>query len=67
GFFQKNRNQQSSYWMYETIDEQLRQHFYHQPGLKARVADLEKQVIREEISSFEAAQQVLEIYFGRLI
>ena len=64
GFFTKNRNHQSGYWMYETIEERIRQHFYHQPGMKARIAELEKKVIREEITSFEAAQQLLELYFS---
>jgi LAO/AO transport system kinase len=62
GYFRNNRNRQSTYWMYETIDEHLRQHFYQQPGLKARIAELEKQVVREEISSFEAAQQLVAHY-----
>jgi LAO/AO transport system kinase len=62
GYFRNNRNRQSTYWMYETIDEHLRQHFYLQPGLKARIAELEKQVVKEEISSFEAAQQLVAHY-----
>ena len=31
GYFEYRRNEQSKYWMYETINEQLRDSFYHNP------------------------------------
>jgi len=65
GYFRKNRNHQSSYWMLETINEALRQHFHHHPGMKAAMAEMEKHVINAEISSFEAAGKLLDQYFSR--
>jgi LAO/AO transport system kinase len=65
GFFEHNRNLQARYWMFETINEQLRQGFYNNPDLKPMLADMEQKVLRAEVSSFEAARQLLEIYHAR--
>lgn len=62
GYFNTNRNAQARYWMYETIDEQLRQGFYHDPAIKERLSNMEQRVMNAEVSSFEAARQLLEIY-----
>jgi LAO/AO transport system kinase len=62
GYFQANRNNQARFWMYETIDEQLRQGFYHAPAVKEMLGEMERRVMNVEISSFEAARQLLEIY-----
>jgi LAO/AO transport system kinase len=64
-YFTENRNIQSKYWMYETINEKLRQHFYQDPAIKIKIAELEKRVLNAEISSFEAANQLLDHYFHR--
>lgn len=65
GFFEHNRNMQARYWMFETINDQLRQGFYNNPNLKPALADMEQKVLRAEVSSFEAARQLLEIYNAR--
>jgi LAO/AO transport system kinase len=65
GYFTENRNVQSKYWMFETIHEKLKQHFYQDPVLKVKISELEKRVLHAEISSFEAANQLLEQYFAR--
>lgn len=61
GFFESKRSMQSKYWMYETIDEQLRQHFYQ--SQKDQIKDAEEKVLRNQISSFAAAFELLENYF----
>jgi LAO/AO transport system kinase len=63
GYFRQNRNLQSLNWMYETINEQLKQHFYNQPVLKSKVNEMEEKVLKDEISSFEAARQLLSSYY----
>ncbi|WP_418992346.1 methylmalonyl Co-A mutase-associated GTPase MeaB [Alistipes sp.] len=63
GYFRHNRNRQNKYWMYETIDEVLRNSFYHDPAVEARVADYEARVLGDRISSFIAAKELLDIYF----
>ncbi len=63
GFFEKNRNEQSKFWMYETINEQLKAHFYQNPEIERDLKFREQQVLNSEISSFVAAKQLLEKYF----
>ena len=41
GYFEYRRNEQSKYWMYETINEQLRDSFYHYPQIEAMLTGKE--------------------------
>jgi len=63
GYFDFRRNSQAKYWMYETINEQLKNHFYQSPVIKNELAIKELQVLRSEVSSFQAARQMLTMYF----
>lgn len=62
GHFHSNRNQQSTYWMYETIDEQLKQNFYEHPEIKAKLKEHENYVLNDKMSSFIAAGELLGLY-----
>lgn len=66
GYFERKRNEQAKYWMMETINEQLRNHFYHIPEVKALLEQKEIRVLNNEQSSFTAAKDVLDFYFDRL-
>ena len=63
GYFDSRRNSQAKYWMYESINEQLKNHFYQSPKIKKELSTKESQVLCSEVSSFEAARQLLEKYF----
>ena len=63
-FFEHKRNSQSKYWMYETINEQLKAHFYQNDEIKHLLEVSEKQVLSNELSSFIAAKKMLDKYFG---
>jgi LAO/AO transport system kinase len=63
GYFDFRRNSQAKYWMYESINEQLKTHFYQSPEIEKELLLKEKQVLGSEISSFTAAKQMLDIYF----
>ena len=65
GYFEYKRSKQARYWMYETIDSELRANFYRNPEIEAMLADREKQVLDNRLSSFIAARQVLDTYFNR--
>ena len=65
GYFAHNRNRQNKYWMYESINEALRNSFYHAPEIEARIAEYEQRVLDDKISSFIAAKELLDIYFGK--
>lgn len=65
GYFERRRLQQARYWMRETIDEQLRRHFYDDPRVAAMLAEKEERVLHNKQSSFTAARDVLDLYFGK--
>lgn len=64
-FFQNRRREQAKYWMYETIDESIRNHFYHHPEIEQELQMLEEKVLEGKIGSFGAAKKLLQIYFGK--
>lgn len=63
GSFGAKRKKQNKYWMYESINEQLKNNFYNNPVISGKLADFEQRVLRDEISSFSAAQKLLDEYF----
>lgn len=64
GYFDVRRNEQSKYWMYETINEQLRNSFYHNQTIEQQLLKTEQTVLRGEKTSFMAAGELLEKYFS---
>lgn len=66
GYFERKRNEQAKYWMIETINEHLRDNFYHLPEVRALLEQKELRVLNNEQSSFTAAKDVLDFYFARL-
>jgi len=65
-YFGNKRNIQSKYWMYETINEQLKGNFYKNPEIQNLLIENEKKVLSNELSSFIAAKNLLDKYFGGL-
>lgn len=65
GYFNRNRNRQSKYWMYETINERLRDSFYNDSEISSKLKLFETEVLEDKKSSFVAANELLDIYFRR--
>ncbi len=63
GYFDYRRNEQNKYWMYETINESLRNSFYNNADIAARLRVAEREVLDGRISSFAAARNLLERYW----
>lgn len=63
GYFEHRRQEQAKYWMYETIDEQLRNNFYNNPIIKEMLEEKEERILNNTQTSFTAAHDVLEYYF----
>ena len=61
-YFQLRRNEQSKFWMYETINEQLRNNFYQNEIISQKLSESEDKVLKEELSSFVAARKLLDLY-----
>ncbi|MBP1613974.1 MAG: methylmalonyl Co-A mutase-associated GTPase MeaB [Bacteroidetes bacterium] len=66
GYFEARRNEQSKYWMYETINEHLRDSFYNNEKIKSMLPEKERQVLSSDLTSFIAARNLLDAYFGEL-
>ena len=66
GYFEYRRNEQAKYWMYETINEQLRDSFYTNPSVASMLAEEEDKVLSGKTSSFSAARRLLENYFHKM-
>jgi LAO/AO transport system kinase len=66
GYFDYRRNEQSRYWMYESINEQLRDSFYNNQRIAQLLPEKERQVLNSDLTSFVAAKHLLDEYFKSL-
>ncbi|MBO5626225.1 MAG: methylmalonyl Co-A mutase-associated GTPase MeaB [Prevotella sp.] len=66
GYFQHRRNEQSKYWMYESINEHLRNSFYNNPLIAEQIKSAEQSVLGGEKTSFKAAGDLLDMYFTQM-
>lgn len=64
GFFGIRRSEQNSYWLTETINEQLKANFYSQEYIAQLLEANKKAVQNDELSPFAAAAILLEKYFS---
>jgi LAO/AO transport system kinase len=62
GYFQKNRSEQSKFWIHQTIQELLTSSFYNHPQVMQHISKLEEEVMKGQITSFDAAQQLFNLY-----
>jgi LAO/AO transport system kinase len=61
GYFIQKRREQNLYWMHETIQQLLNDHFYQHPKIKEALPAMEQQVIAGKITAFNAALKLLEL------
>jgi LAO/AO transport system kinase len=62
GYFAFKRNEQAKHRMYESIHNMLHQSFYQHPNIKKRLLQMEQSVLNNEISSFVAAKQLIDLF-----
>ena len=62
-YFEHKRTQQSKYWMYETIDEYLKNNFYQNETIERLLGKYEIMVNNDELTSFAAAHKLLDTEF----
>ena len=67
GYFDYRRKQQNKYWMYETIDNALRGHFYNNPKIKQALHAMEDSVQQGEKTSFMAAHDLMQLYLASVV
>ena len=66
GFYQKKRREQARYWMYESINESLKNMFYENEAVEGLLPDYEEAVLRGDLESFSAAAELIEKYGNSL-
>lgn len=62
-YFSERRQDQNQYWMFETINEQLKNRFYHHPEIELLLEEIKRKLQHNQISPFAAATQLLSTYF----
>jgi len=60
GYFDENRNQQKIRWMYDNINDELKQLFYGSKDIASQLDILKKDIISSKISPVKAAQKIIE-------
>jgi LAO/AO transport system kinase len=63
-FFQENRTSQNLFWMMETINDRLKSNFYDNENIKKMILENSELISKNEKSPFEAANELLDFYFG---
>lgn len=62
-YFETKRANQNQYWLLETINDQLKNHFYNNSEIESLLEQNKKAVQNNEKSPFAAAQELLKKYF----
>lgn len=66
GYFEYRRNEQSKFWMYESINQHLKDSFYNNQMISDMLLSKEQEVLRGNLTSFVAAKDLLDKYFEEL-
>ena len=62
GYFESNRQNQNKYWLLQTINELLKQHFFQVPSVKENLETMMVKVAQDKISPFRAAEVLMAGY-----
>lgn len=64
GFFEQQRREQARHWMYQTIEQRLRDDFFGDPAVEAAQNEVEEEVLQGRLSSVAAAERLLTAYWN---
>jgi len=62
-YFNQNRQEQSIHILHNSIKQSLGNRFFENAEIKQKLKDYEHQILNAEISPYQAAQSLLELYF----
>ena len=62
GYFEEQRREQARHWLYETIEQRLRDDFFRDPDVEAARDEVEQAVLDGRLSSVAAAEKLLSVY-----
>ncbi len=61
-FFEKNRRKQAKHWLRTSINQGLYEAFFNNKKIKETMKIIEKQVLENELSPFQGAEHMLNIF-----
>lgn len=64
GSFSSRRREQSLEWMFSLVEEQLKENFYHHPGVRQALSEMKNQVMHDRILPTLAAEKLLALFQG---
>ncbi|MCF8230927.1 MAG: methylmalonyl Co-A mutase-associated GTPase MeaB [Bacteroidales bacterium] len=64
GYFREKRNQQARMFMYDAVNQALKDNFYNDEKMKQMLPAIEKDLLNARISSYKAARKLLKAYYG---
>jgi len=62
GYYSHKRREQAKFWMYETINEELKNRFFENEEIQTKLKEYEELVSNGKLGSFTAASELLKIY-----
>jgi LAO/AO transport system kinase len=62
-YFNLKRQQQAKRIMFETVNDSMKDNFYSNKTVAAMIPELQQAILEDKISSYVAAQQLLDAYF----
>lgn len=65
GYFDRNRKDQSLYWLHESVQRELKSAFYSNEKITRQLAAIEESVKKGALSPTKAAKQLLDIHSKR--
>lgn len=66
GFFEKNRFNQQKFWLFDSLNQKLKDNFYKNPKLKIELKRKLNLIEDQKISSFKAADELYDFYLKSL-
>lgn len=62
GYYEKRRHEQARFWMYESINESLKNMFYEDETIAKLLPEYEQAVLDGKLESYAAAMELIEKY-----
>jgi LAO/AO transport system kinase len=62
GYFKKNRFNQQKFWLFDSLNQKLKQNFYQHPKLKLKLQSQLELIEDQKLSSFKAADELYRYY-----
>lgn len=66
GYFYNNRRRQARWWMYETVNDALKDSFYINPEVERLQDTIEREVQANKLTPFVGAHKLLDAYYKSL-